>query len=125
MRFTTMARELKHVDVTNLPELLQLAREVQRTREPSVLHGDREDLALVIPLRQGRLARPLREQLIDAEIWTDAGATNPGDPWANYDPERVKRALGQSAGALTGVDRDALVQDIEEAREQETPGRPF
>ena len=120
-----MAKELKHVDVTKLPELLQLAREVQRTRQPSVLRGDSEDLALVIPLHQGRLARPLREQLIEAQIWTDAGAMNPGEPWANYDPEQVKDALARSAGALTGIDRDALLRDIEEAREQETPGRSF
>lgn len=46
------------------------------------------------------------------------------DIWANYDPARVLDALGQSAGALKGVDGEALLKDIYEQREQDTPGRP-
>ena len=46
------------------------------------------------------------------------------DIWADYDPEKVRQALLQSAGALAGVDRKSLLSDIHAAREQNSPGRP-
>ncbi len=46
------------------------------------------------------------------------------DPWENYDPEKMLRAIEISAGALDGVDTEALLQEIYEARAQDTPGRP-
>ncbi|MCA1668102.1 MAG: hypothetical protein LC793_12055 [Thermomicrobia bacterium] len=46
------------------------------------------------------------------------------DPWANYDPEKMLRAIEISAGALDGVDTEALLKEIYEARAQDTPGRP-
>ena len=46
------------------------------------------------------------------------------DIWANYDPEKVREALRKSAGALKGVDIDALKQDIRDQREQDSKGRP-
>ncbi|MBI2906591.1 MAG: helix-turn-helix domain-containing protein [Chloroflexi bacterium] len=46
------------------------------------------------------------------------------DIWAGYDPEKVKDALRKSAGALAGVDRHALFQDIHAARRQASRGRP-
>lgn len=46
------------------------------------------------------------------------------DPWANYDVEKVLRAIEQGAGALMGVDTDALLREISQAREQDTSGRP-
>ena len=44
--------------------------------------------------------------------------------WTTYNPERVRRALQESAGALAGVDRDALLDDLYAARSQESSGRP-
>ena len=46
------------------------------------------------------------------------------DIWADYDPEKVRQALLQSAGALAGIDRESLLNDIRAAREQNSPGRP-
>ena len=46
------------------------------------------------------------------------------DTWADYDPEKVRQALLQSAGALTDIDRESLLSDIHAAREQNSPGRP-
>lgn len=48
----------------------------------------------------------------------------PQDIWANYDPQRVKQGLKSSAGALAGVDRDALIKDIHLQRQQDSHGRP-
>jgi hypothetical protein len=44
--------------------------------------------------------------------------------WADYDPKKVKAGLQRSAGALAGIDREALLADISASREQDSPGRP-
>jgi hypothetical protein len=49
---------------------------------------------------------------------------DPQDIWAGYDPEKVKEALHQAAGVLAGVDREELLRDIYEQREQDSTGRP-
>jgi hypothetical protein len=46
------------------------------------------------------------------------------DIWADYDPEKMKQGLQQSAGALAGVDSTALKKDIKSQRQQESHGRP-
>jgi hypothetical protein len=46
------------------------------------------------------------------------------DLWAGYDPERVRRALRQSAGALAGVDVKTLKQELREQRGQDNLSRP-
>src|SRR5207237_562458 len=40
------------------------------------------------------------------------------DIWADYDPQRVKAGLRESAGALSGVDTTQLLEDIHASREQ-------
>jgi hypothetical protein len=44
--------------------------------------------------------------------------------WADYDPERVRRALRESAGALAGVDVAALKRELRAQRQQDSSGRP-
>ena len=44
--------------------------------------------------------------------------------WANYDPERVRQALRESAGAFASIDTEALKADIREQRGQDSHGRP-
>lgn len=46
-----------------------------------------------------------------------------GDIWVGYDPDAVRRGLMRSAGALAGVDGEALLRDIHQAREQASSGR--
>ena len=48
-----------------------------------------------------------------------APSTRPG-----LDPARVRQGLAQSAGALRGVDLARLKQELREAREQDSAGRP-
>ena len=45
------------------------------------------------------------------------------DIWAGYDPEKMRQALRESAGALEGVDTYALMRDIHAARDQRSRGR--
>lgn len=42
----------------------------------------------------------------------------PEDIWEGYDPEKVRRALKSSTGALKGVDLDELLEDLYAQREQ-------
>ncbi len=49
---------------------------------------------------------------------------NEHDVWAGYDPERVRDGLQRSAGALRGVNRDQLLTDLAEQREQDSRSRP-
>jgi hypothetical protein len=51
-------------------------------------------------------------------------APEKADIWADYDPEKVKQGLKRSAGALAGVDHEALKKDIRSQREQDSRGRP-
>jgi hypothetical protein len=46
------------------------------------------------------------------------------DLWTGYDPQRVRRALRQSAGALNGVDTATLKRELREQRSQNSTGRP-
>jgi hypothetical protein len=47
-----MAKEKapKRIDISDIPELLQLAHEVRSTNEPAVLQQEREDLAMLTPI---------------------------------------------------------------------------
>ena len=47
------------------------------------------------------------------------------DPAANYDPAKVLAAIDEGAGAFEGMDVDAFLAEILEAREQDTPGHSF
>jgi hypothetical protein len=46
------------------------------------------------------------------------------DIWADYDPEKVRQGLKRSAGALAGVDHEALKKDIRSQRQQDSRSRP-
>ncbi len=68
--------------------------------------------------------QPLR--LISGEAVYDVAVREhvpPQDIWRTYDVSRVHQALTQSAGALAGVDREALHSDIQAARAQNSQGR--
>ncbi len=43
-------KEIKHIDISNIPELLLLAKEVKDTKEPVVLRQNGEDLATLSPI---------------------------------------------------------------------------
>ncbi len=47
------------------------------------------------------------------------------DPAKNYDPAKVLAAIDAGAGAFKGMDGEAFLAEILEAREQDTPGHSF
>jgi hypothetical protein len=47
-----MANEVQSIDVSDAPEILRLAEEVQRSNQPRLLRRDAEELAVIMPLRK-------------------------------------------------------------------------
>ena len=74
-----MLKELKHVDVSRIPELLDIAEEVRKTNQPRLLRKANEDLAIVVPLptKRGRKGRPTSA---DDPLWGIAGMADSKGP---------------------------------------------
>lgn len=88
-----MTRELKVINISNVPELLHLAEEVRNTNEPCVLRRDSEDLAILMPPARARKRRALRAKTK-----------------ADYE------AFRSAAGSWKDMDTDKFVADIYESR---------
>ena len=97
-----MAKEIKRVNFDEFAVNLPTIFDTMARRKEAVLIE-----------REGQIYRLELEQ-----------AQLPENVWTNYDPEQVRRGLRESAGALAGVDREALLRDIHGAREQASHGRP-
>jgi hypothetical protein len=52
--------ELKRIDISDKPELIDLAEEVRRTNEGRVLQRDNEDVAVLLPLAPKQAKRVSR-----------------------------------------------------------------
>jgi hypothetical protein len=96
------------IDITNIPELRHLVEEMRASRQPRLLKQDRESVALLMPL-----GTSLKQQV----------PTPKDDVWTDYDTEKVRTALAQSAGTLAGVQRESLLTDIRNERSQEKTNR--
>jgi hypothetical protein len=83
-----MAREeIRHIDISNTPDLLRLAEEVHRSHTRVVLTNDNQDLAVVSP------AQPSESQLGIASVDTD--------PTTWDDIERLEGVAGSLAQPLS------------------------
>lgn len=88
-----MARELKAIDVTLVPELLRIAREVRASREPRVLRGDGEDLAILSPTGSPRRRSRRRVLAEDDPIWSLVGSATDATP---TDASKKHEYLGEA-----------------------------
>lgn len=76
-----MAKELKPIDVSNVPELLRIAREVRETGESRLLKSDGEELAVLTPVQPPRRTRPRRGSLTkDDPLFSLIGIGRSGIP---------------------------------------------
>lgn len=85
-----MAEHAKPIDISDIPELLQLAEEVHRSHEPRVLRRNTEDLAMVVPLP----------------------GTKKADRHARAKTEADIEAFHAAAGSWVDVDTDKLIENI-------------
>lgn len=94
-----MAKELTPVDISNTPDLLQLAEEVRRSGQPRVLRRAGEDLAVLSPVATRAKRRSKR-------VKTEAD----------------REAFLSSAGGWRGlVDVDQFLEDLEASRRLTRP----
>ena len=89
-----MAKELKRIDIGNIPELLSIAEEVRRTNEPRLLKRDSEDVAILTPIKKT----------------TDKRRKMRPKTKADYE------AFRSAAGSWADVDTDKFIEDIYESR---------
>jgi hypothetical protein len=81
-----MAKEPKRIDISSIPELLKLVQEVRQTNEPSILREEREDVAMLTPLKpvtkKGVRGKPTTA---DDPLWklVGIGHSGKGDVSAN------------------------------------------
>ena len=89
-----MARELRSINIGNIPELSRLAEEVRDTNEPRLLRRDSEDLAILMPATRESKRRTGRAKTkADHEAFLSSAGS-----WKDI------------------VDTDKLVEDIYESR---------
>jgi hypothetical protein len=79
-----MAKELKHIDITNRPELLQIVEEAASANEPIALEQENKIVAVLRPVKKARPARASRGKPLtkDDPLWDIVGmarSTGPGD----------------------------------------------
>ncbi len=80
-----MAKELRRIDISGIPELLSLAEDVRRTNEPRVLRRDSEDVAMLIPLgTTSRRRRVVGKTRADYEAFRSAAGG-----WKDVDTDRL------------------------------------
>jgi hypothetical protein len=68
-----MARELKPIDISNMPDLLRLAAEVEATKQPVVLRRDSQELATINPVRKPKASTRARPAGKDSPLWEIVG----------------------------------------------------
>ena len=87
-----MAREFKAIDISNTPDLLKLAEEVQASEIPYLLRRDGEDVAVLMPARRAhrrRVARSKSEADM-AAFWSSFGG------WKDVDTDRLSNDIYES-----------------------------
>lgn len=76
-----MAKEPKRIDISAIPELLNIAEEVRTTKESRLLKRDGEDLALITPVRPvARRIRRGRPTAADDPLWNIVGMASSAEP---------------------------------------------
>lgn len=95
-----MSKYITPIDISNIPVLRRIVEEMKHTKQPRLLKEDSKTVAMLMPLGT-------------------ALETSTDDIWAQYNPTNVQQALQQSAGALTGVNRENLLNDIANGRTQQ------
>jgi len=90
-----MRREVKYIDISNVPELLSIVEEVRTTKEPHILRRDSEDVAVLMPVTSTLRRRAKRAKTK-----------------ADYE------AFRSAAGGWKDVDTDTLIANIYEDRRQ-------
>lgn len=93
-----MAKPMKSIDITNTPELVRLAEEVQAAGEPYMLRRDDQPMVVVMPVTAASIPRPKppAKRRLKPKKLTD----------------RDIEAFFAAAGSWADMDTDRLIADI-------------
>ena len=69
-----MAREMRRIDISDMPELLRIAEEVRSTNESRVLQRENEDIAILMPARRSKRVPAGRPLTYDDPLWKLVGS---------------------------------------------------
>src|SRR5689334_16754463 len=87
-----MSRHLVPFDISNHPDLLRLAEEVNTTKTPRVLMQDKTTLAVVMPVGTTIQPKQKREKTkVDFEAFRKAAGS-----WNDMDVEKFKKDIYES-----------------------------
>lgn len=89
-----MTRETNSFDITQIPELARLAREVNTSKRPVRLTDEAGTVAVLVPAPAPRARRGRRRTLTEAD--RQAFLDSAGSWKGNVDVERLKEGLAQS-----------------------------
>lgn len=96
-----MSRNLTPIDISNLPDLLRLAEEVQTTKKPRILKRDSEPVAMLMPV--GTAVKPEKKRA-------------------------KKKAIEDTlalAGSWSDLDWDDMIRELDRIRHESTPTPPI
>jgi len=96
------------------PQPNQMNQEIERELARRLSKAEAENRPVVVEIAGNRY-----RLVPDDDIQTT------DDPAADYDPAKAMAALEAGAGAFKGMDVEAFLAEILEAREQDTPGHSF
>ncbi len=88
-----MAHDHESIDISNMPDVLRLAEAVHESNSPRILRRDDEEIAIIMPLANGRPRRGKRAktQADYAAFLAAAGS------WKGLvDTEKLKRDIAES-----------------------------
>lgn len=90
-----MAKELRPMDISDLPDLVRLVEEVRTSNEPRLLRRSDEDLAVLAPVTAGREHRGARRKTkADEEAFLASAGS-----WKDFDAEGFKRYVRERRDA--------------------------
>lgn len=93
-----MAKELKRIDISSIPELLRIVEEVRRANEPRLLRRDSEDVAIVMPVKAtSKHRRVVTKTEADYEAFRSAAGS-----WADVDTDKFIRDIYESRRRSSG-----------------------
>ena len=75
-----MEREMRPIDISDMPELLRLAEEVRTTKEPRRLQRENEDIATLMPVRRSKRVPAGRPLTYDDALWKLVGSARSEGP---------------------------------------------
>jgi hypothetical protein len=95
-KVSELAKDVEAIDITNVSELLRIAKAVQSSGTPRVLRSNQEDVAVVVPTtpRARRTRRSARPVTLDDPLFSLIGSGHSGIPGGMSD--RKHEALARA-----------------------------